>query len=149
MIVLSLVERGWQAARECSLDVEGAGVTVIHIVKGRLSRSIRAMFAPRPHIRIISMPRNLFWLVTGLLFIGVSLAGRLRVVLVDNDRSYRRLGGWVRFLGFQQGLDVWIPVNLLMVQEGPEGYELWAGREQISRSSWYEALGIHEARPDF
>ena len=129
-VVLSLVERGWQAARECSLDLQPRGICVVHLLKGRLSRSVRALIEPKPHVRIISMPRKLFWPVMWLVCCGLILTGRLRSFLVDNERSYRRLSWWARVAR----------LNLTMVQQGVEGYELRVGSQHLSRSTWRELL---------
>ena len=102
--VLSLVERGWQAARERSLDLSREGIGCVHIVKGRLSRAVHELIAPVPHVRIISLPRRLFWHGVWLLLIGAALTGRARSVLVDNERSYRRLAWWRRWAGIEVAL---------------------------------------------
>lgn len=113
-VVLSLVERGWQAARECSLELQQQGMCVIHLVKGRLSGAVHAMIAPKPHIHVVSMSRNLFWPAAWALCGWLSLTGRLRSVMVDNERSMRRVRRWVRRPR----------VNPVLVREGRDGYEL-------------------------
>ena len=134
-LVLSLVERGWQAARECSLDLQEANVEWLHVVKGRLSRAVQAMVAPQPRIRLMSVPKTLFWPMIGLLVGAGAVSGRLRAVLVDNPRSLRRLD--------RLGRMVRVPVA--MVQEGAEGYEVWLGTARLSRAAW--AAAIHAHRP--
>ena len=129
-IVLSLVERGWQAARECSLDLGPQGVCVIHLIKGHVDRSVRALITPKPHVRTLSVPRRLFWPVLWLVCLGLTLTGRLRALLVDHERSYRRLSWWARMAH----------VNLTMVQQGTAGYELWIGSKPVSRAVWREAV---------
>lgn len=123
VLVLSLVERGWQAAREWSLDTQQRGITVVHLIKGRLSPSVQAMIVPHPTIRIVSIPRSLFWVGVCSYLLAGWLRGRLRVVLVDNDRSCHRLKGWARRAR----------ITLLRVQVGAAGYELWsdAGRADL------------------
>ena len=122
-MVLSFVERGWQAAREWSLDAQHRGITVVHLIKGRLSPAVQAMIAPRPHIRIMSVPRPLFWVAAFAHLFAGRLRGRLRAVLVDNDRSCHRLRAWTQGMG----------VTLLTVRVGAAGYELWndAGRAHL------------------
>lgn len=132
-LVLSLVERGWRAARECSLDLQETNVEFLHIVKGRLSRAVRAMVASQPHVRLMSLPKMLFWPVITLLMGAGAVSGWLRGVLVDNPRSFRRLHGI--------GRAVRVPVA--MVQEGVEGYELWVGTEPLSRAAWTEVIHAH------
>ena len=114
-LVLSLVERGWQAARDYSLQMQPQA-DVVHVVKGRLSRNVRRMIAPSAHIRVLSMPRALFWPGIGLLLLGYRLSGRLRTLLVDNRRSYRRLARVSRAAR----------LGLALIQQGASGYELSA-----------------------
>jgi hypothetical protein len=95
-IILSLVERGWQAARACSLDPKFGRLEFLHVVKGRLDPEVEAMIAPRPNVRIASVPSRLFWPRIWILYHWLRCAGRLRALLVDNDRSVRRLRGWMR-----------------------------------------------------
>ena len=90
-LVCSLVERGWQAAREYSLDAQRGEIEFLHIVRGRLDRSVRALVAPRPNIRLLSIPKRWFWPAAWSILTWGALTGRLRTVLVDNDRSFRRL----------------------------------------------------------
>lgn len=111
MIVLSLVERGWQAAREYSLDLDQQDIGVLHLIKGWLPADVRRLIAPRPHIRIISVPRRLFWIGVWLGLIVCWATGRLRSLLVDNDRSARRLHRWARWTGAQ----------VMTVQPGSDG----------------------------
>lgn len=139
VIVLSLVERGWQAARECSLDLHRRGVCVIHLIKGTLDHAVHALIAPQPHIRLMSVARSWFWPMAWLLCTALTLSGQLRAVLVDNERSFRRLRGWTRLAG----------INVIMVRNGREGYEVWAGSRCIARSRWYQLLASHAARLDF
>ena len=94
-IVLSLVERGWAAARECSLAAQHQGLCTVHLVKGRLSRAVHAMIAPTPYIHVLSVSRSVFWPAACALCGWLVLTRRLRTVLVDNERSMRRVRGWV------------------------------------------------------
>ena len=132
-LILSLVERGWRAARECSLDIQRDGVCVLHLVKGRLDPELRWLVVREPTTRLISVARRWFWPVAWLVFLRCLSSGRLRSVLVDNERSFRRLQRWTRLTH----------VNLVMVREGPEGYQLWADHHQVPRAAWHETLGIH------
>ncbi|MBI2495122.1 MAG: hypothetical protein HYY59_07820 [Candidatus Omnitrophica bacterium] len=126
-VVLSLVERGWQAARECSLELQPQGMEFLHIIKGRLDRAVRSLIEPWPHIRIISLPRTLFWPVVSALVLGLWLTGKLRALLVDNPRSYRRLS---RVSGL-------VRVPLTLVQWGDAGYELSVDSAPITRAAWW------------
>ena len=95
----SLVERGWQAAREYSLDAQRSEVEFLHVVRGRLDRSVRALIAPRPNIRLLSVSKRWFWSAAWMILAWAVLTGRLRTVLVDNDRSFRRLEAGTRLAG--------------------------------------------------
>ncbi len=90
-IILSLVERSWQAAREYSLDAQRQGFSTIHLVKGCLSPDVRALIQPHDRIRIISVARYLFRPAVGLSVLGFLFTGRLCRLLVDNERSFQRL----------------------------------------------------------
>ncbi len=132
-LVLSLVERGWRAARECSLDIQRNGVDVVHLVKGRVDPEVRTLITTTPNVRLVSVVRRWFWLVAWLVFLWCFGSGRLRSVLVDNERSLRRLQGWAR----------WARIPLAMVQEGSEGYQLRINRHRVPRAAWLKMLGLH------
>jgi hypothetical protein len=106
MVVLSFVERGWQAAREWSMTQRPPGATVIHLIKGSLDAEVRALIRPVPMVRLIAIPRTVFWPVAFILFVWYACVGRLRAVLVDNARSLKRLGLWAK----------WIPLSVTLVQ---------------------------------
>ena len=128
--ILSLVERGWQAAREVSLELPADHVRTLHIVKGRLSRPVKSLIAPKPNVRVISLHPQLFWPAVVWLIAVRSLGGRPRALLVDNDRSYRRLHRWARLAHMQ----------LTIVRQGSGGYELWVGSQRMSQTEWRSAL---------
>ena len=129
LAILSFVERGWRAARECSLESEGEEVRFSHLIKGRLGQAVLAIIPSRPHSEIVSIPRQLFWPAAWARAVGALLSRRLGAVMVDNERSYRRVKRWP---GFAQ-------VPVVMVQEGLEGYELWRGSQRLLRAPWTEA----------
>lgn len=106
LIVLSLVERGWQAAREWSLHQRPPQTTVIHLIKGSLNAEVRALIRPVPMVEVVAIPRKMFWPTAFMLFVWCAGVGRLQAVLVDNARSLRRLGGWAK----------WIPIPVTWVQ---------------------------------
>ena len=93
-VVVSLVERGWRAARERSLELSREGILTLHLVKGWLSADVRRMVQPRPGIRLMSLPRQLFWPAAWVLCAWLAVWRRLRTVLVDNERSQRRVKRW-------------------------------------------------------
>ena len=107
MIVLSFVERGWQAAREWSIHHRPPQTRVIHVVKGSLGADVRAMIRPVSEVSLVAVPRNLFWPVALAMFVWYGWRGRLEAILVDNDRSQRRVHSWVR----------WRPTRVLRVHE--------------------------------
>ena len=112
--VLSLVERGWSGARTCSLMLNIIAIPVTHLIKGWLNAEHRAMIQPRPHIRIISVPRPMFRIGMWLALAGSTLTGRLRWVLIDQERTHQEIGWWCRLFGI-------VP---LMIRETHGGYEL-------------------------
>ena len=113
--VLSLVERGWQGTRQCSLALDARGVPVMHLIKGRLGRDVRAMIRRYPLIRILDVPRPLFpaW-VWGILVTGTAV-GRVRWILVDNARMLTRVAWWCRRFR----------LTPVLIRERDRGYELW------------------------
>ena len=95
-VVLSLVERGWQAAREQSLTLQQEEVAVVHLIKGTVSSEVLALVIPYPAIRLVSVPRSWFWpQVLGWVMWG-RWRGSLRGVLVDNARTERRTARWLQ-----------------------------------------------------
>ena len=124
-MVLSLVERGWQATRACSFDAQEQGLRVVHVVKGRIG-DVRHVIAPVPGIRMIDLPRHLFWPGVWLCCALGLLSGRLQALLVDNERSSRRLHWWAR-----RGR-----IPLTLIRQGPDGYELWDGSERVPLNAW-------------
>ena len=95
--VLSLVERGWQGARECSLVLSQRGIAVTHLIKGSLGRDLRAMIQPIPHVRIVDVPRYGFRLAMWWHLLVGSVRGTTRWVLVDHERTLREVRWWCRF----------------------------------------------------
>ncbi len=94
-VVISLVERGWQAAREHSLKLQGGCVESVHVIKGSVPADVLGMIAPLPAIRLVSVARTWFW----PLAIGWALWARWRGilcgVLVDNTRTQQRVVRWL------------------------------------------------------
>ena len=93
-LVLSLVEHGWRGARECSLILSAREISTLHLIKGSLEREVLAIIEAHPGLRVRDVPRPLFRLALWLVLIGQTLAGRLRWVLVDNDRTLRAVSPW-------------------------------------------------------
>lgn len=97
-VVLSLVERGWQAAREWSPNGKPPEATVVHLVKGSLNHEVRALIRPVPQVELMAVPRTLFWPMAVGLFLWHACRGRLQAVLVDNQRSERRVRAWIQWI---------------------------------------------------
>ena len=126
--VLSVVERGWHGARDCSLALNGRAIPVRHLIKGRLPRALRAIITPYPHIRITSAPRPLFPLALWWAIATQTAAGRLRWLLVDHERTWSRVQWWCRAFG----------LTPLLIREFDDHFELSAGRRIVSMA---EAFG--------
>lgn len=104
MLVISCVERGWQAARTWSLAAVPSGDRrIVHLIKGRLPSGVRALIAPRHGVRVVDVPRPLFWPAVALTAAAAWGARRLGGLLVDHDKSARRVAGWAR----RAGVPVW------------------------------------------
>jgi len=108
-------------------------------VKGRLGTALQRFLATTMHLDLVSVPRRSFWVVAGWFVLRGMATGGLRAVLVDNERSLRRVTAWV---GRAR-----IPV--VMVRPGRKGYELYSGQGRLSRADWDRALGLHADRADF
>ncbi|MBI4597000.1 MAG: hypothetical protein HY737_01180 [Candidatus Omnitrophica bacterium] len=89
-LILSLVERGWRDARMRALELP-QDMVVVHLVKGRLPRSVRALIGGTHPVRMIGTPRMAFWPLAWAWCVGAWMTGRLQAVWVDHPRSYERL----------------------------------------------------------
>jgi hypothetical protein len=98
-LVVSCVERGWQAARTWSLEAAARGTRVVHLIKGRVPADVRALIAPAPRVHLVDVPRPLFWPAVALVTSAAWALRRLDRILVDHDKTARRLGAWVRRAG--------------------------------------------------
>ena len=129
-ILLSLVERGWQAARECSLEAAAAGCGTTHLIKGWVPPEVLyGLTPPQPRIRLVGVPKRLFWPIAWLAAMSVNLSGALRAVLVDNERAAKRVGRWLR--GRRD--------RIYLVRPGAQRYELWLGQRQVHERPWHPA----------
>ncbi len=129
-LICSLVERGWRAVREYSLGPQQQDMLFLHVIKGRLSRPLRALIAPRANTRLASLPRQVFWLAAWCVLAGLAVSGRLRGILVDNEKSWRRLARFSRIAR----------VPLSIVRSGTSRYELWAGTTLWPEEAWQAAV---------
>jgi len=136
LTVLSLVERGWQAARTLSLEVQSDRIRVVHVIKGWLSREVRAMIHPTPAIRILAIPRAWFWVGAMVSVAALMCRGRLRTIVVDNERSFRRVRRWTRCARFAR----FARVSVTFIQPRPDGYALSVDAQELPTAAWCEAL---------
>ncbi len=120
--VLSLVQRGWHGARECSLRLATDHIKVLHLIKGTLTPEVREMIASSPHIRLVDVHRNLFRCWMWAILITQSLNRRLHWVLIDHERTAQELAWWCRCLRL-------VPV---MVRQTGQGYELYVNGQPTS-----------------
>ena len=111
-VTISCVERGWQAARTWSLAAVTGNRPVVHVIKGQLPADVRALIAPRAGIRIIGVPRPLFWPCVAACAAWAGVRGRLDGILVDHDKSARRL----RRLAAAAG------IRLLRIRQSEDGH---------------------------
>jgi len=119
--VLSVVERGWRGARECSLILSRMGIPVTHVIKGYLNAELRAMIQPYPGVRLVSVPRVVFRTWLWWLLVWRTLTGRLQWLLVDHDRTRREISWWCRAFG----------LTLVSIRETDHRYELWVGSQRV------------------
>lgn len=129
MRVLSVVERGWHGARQCSLALDAVAIPVTHLIKGYLTPELRAMIRPYPHIRVVSVPRVLFRLWLWGIVLWQTLTGRLRWILIDHERTIKEIGWWCRV----------VRVTPVVIQQTGQGYELWVDGLSVSFSSLFQA----------
>ena len=92
MMALSLVEKGWAAARWLSLDLARKGTPVRHLVRGSIPRTMREVLAPSVGVTLQGVPLRLYrpaaWME---LWLG-QLTGRIGMVITDNAKT----AGWVK-----------------------------------------------------
>ena len=118
---LFLVERGWHALRECSLDAGRRGIAVTYLIKGSLSPGVRAMIRLIPLMRAVDVPRSWFYVAVWWRLLAGALGGRVRWVVTDDERTPDRLAGWCRRFR----------VSLVRVEETSRGYTLSVRRQAV------------------
>lgn len=114
-LALSVVERGWQEAREWSLAAAAARWRVVHLNRGWLSADVRALIVPQSGVRLWGAPRRLFRPVLWILLAWWGLCGRLALVVVDNERTFQRLAPALAVLR----------VRLLRIGQSAASYQFW------------------------
>ena len=120
--VLSVVERGWRGARECSLALAQRGIPVTHLIRGIVRPEFRAVIRPHAHVRLIDVPRACYAVVLWPSLIVGGVLRRIRWVLVDNERQLGRLQRWAGPLG----------MTTVLVREGSRGYDLVVGGRLVA-----------------
>ncbi len=112
-VVLSLVERGWRAARECSLELARQGITVDHLVKGRL-KGARCLVELPQAMALIDVPRQFFPVAVWAELLRQLFVRQVKWVLCDNERTLKRITPWC----------LWVGAAPVLVQESEAGYQL-------------------------
>ena len=127
--VLSGVERGWRGARELSLELSARAIPVTHLIKGHLTRELRAMIQSYPAIQIVSVPRPLFRVWLWGILLRQTATGRLRWLLIDHERTLREVGWWCRLTG----------QTPVMIHETDSGCDLQVAGQPVSKASLFGA----------
>ena len=104
-LVLSLVEHGWRATRECALAILPGGCTVTHLVRGTVPPDVRAVIRLQPGERLVGVPRPLYRVARTALFAVAALDRRACWVLADNERTLKEAAWWCRACGWTAVLD--------------------------------------------
>ncbi len=128
--LLSLVEHGWGGARRCSLELEGRGVRVEHLIKGRLTPDELAMIAPRPHIRLRAVTRWQYplWMWAALI---ARLGRRPLWLLIDRERTVLAVRGWCRLF----------KILPLVIREDDDGYQLLLDGRTVTLEALLQQAG--------
>lgn len=84
---VSLVEKGWAAARQASIALAKSGIPVRHWVKGKLSRNLLDVLTPYPGIKITGVAPWIYRVVTGMVLAASLCRGKRLKILVDNERT--------------------------------------------------------------
>ena len=90
--VLSLVEKGWAAARWFSLELAQRGTPVRHLAKGTIPRPTREVLTPAPGVTLHGAPQRLYRAAAWAHLWKAQLTGKVTVVITDNTKT----AGWVK-----------------------------------------------------
>ena len=112
--LLSVVERGWRGARECSLTLALQGIRVTHLIKGRLGPEVRGLIRPVQGIALVAAPRWRFRLWFWAHLLSGAIRRRAMWALFDHERTLAAAGPWCRRLG----------VSPVLIREFGERFEL-------------------------
>ena len=91
---VSMVEKGWGGARRVSIELTRQGMTVHHLVRGRLPKDLIAAITPYAGMRITGVSTRWFRPIVWALLVWRRLTGRAPLVLVDNERAAAWVKGW-------------------------------------------------------
>lgn len=92
MTALSLVEKGWAAARWLSLDLARKGIRVRHLVRGSIPRPTREVLTPAAGVTLEGVPLRIYRPVAWVELWAGQLTGTLGMVITDNAKT----AGWVK-----------------------------------------------------
>ena len=134
-MVISLVERGWQAARLCSLALADKDIAVTHYVKGTVPDDVHALVPSTSLLRLCGVPKTFFWPCVLARCTWLKITRRLHGVLVDNERSFNQLDRWIK-PAHEANAGPW----LYHVQMGESGCELRGKSAPVLLEAWREAL---------
>lgn len=109
--VLSLVEKGWSAARQATIPMTQRGARVTHLVRGRLPRALLRVITPYGGMTIRGIDRRWYRVIVWIILVFHQWVQPGSLVLVDNQPAAE----WVRRMcpGFAG--------RMLLVQETPSG----------------------------
>ena len=86
-LAISLVEKGWSAARRAGIAWVQRGGRIEHLVKGTLSRELLQQLTPYPATSITGVPRNWFRALAWLRLLTASVGPGTAMVIVDSERA--------------------------------------------------------------
>lgn len=90
--VLSLVEKGWSAARQATIPMTQRGARVTHLVRGRLPRALLRVITPYDGMTIRGIDRRWYRVIVWILLAFHQWVQPGSLVLVDNQPAVE----WVR-----------------------------------------------------
>ena len=114
MEVISLVEKGWQGVRRVAFQLQQAGITTHHLVRGRLPRDLLEVLTSCKGMVLTGITPTWYRWAVWWVLIRSQWRRQVMVVLVDNERTAR----WV---------ERWFPTleaHVFLVQETAEGFPL-------------------------
>jgi len=126
-----VVEHGWQGARACSLELDAKGWAVTYVIKGWLRPSLRGLITLSDSMRLMTLPRPLFWVGVWVVLVREWARGRCRVLVVDRDRTRQALVRWCR----------WAGIETVTLRETARGVELYRTHQPESLEAVFGCAG--------